>query len=1841
LAAHAHQDLPFEKLVEELAPERSLARSPLFQVMFALQNAPVESLEIPGLQLRPVSGGAATVKFDLELDLREQDGGLSGMAGYATDLFDGATIDRLIGHFERTLAAALATPELPVAALLFLTGAERHQLLVEWNDTETRSLPGCLHHDVAAQAVRTPAAVAVEMGIERWTYRRLIGSARRLARHLRALGIGPDVVVGLCAERSPAMVVGMLAVLEAGGAWLPLDPGYPADRLAFMLEDSAAQVLLIQESLRERITATDLPVVLLDGHWDCGEEMGEALGVVVSPDHLAYVIYTSGSTGQPKGVMVPHRGVCNRLRWAKQVYGLDEQDAFLHKAASSVDVSVWECFAPLVAGARLVLAEPGRQGESAYLIRTIREHRVTLVDFVPSMLAVFLDEAEVETCVSLRQVFVGGEALSPELRDRMAARLPIPLDNMYGPTEITIDTTRWVCAPGPSPHRVPIGRPIGNSRLYVVDRELRPLPLGVSGELVVGGEGVTRGYLGRPGLSAERFVPDPFGGRPGGRLYRTGDLARCRDDGAIEFLGRLDHQVKIRGIRIEPGEIEAALRLHPAVHGAVADVRSASAFQLLTAWVVPREGSAIPAAADLRAFLHERLPDSMVPAAFVALAALPLTPGGKVDRKALPAPGRPGSGDLFVAPRTPVEELLAAIWSDVLGVERVGVADSFFDLGGHSLLATQVMSRLRRTFGVEMPLRDLFATPRLADLAVRVEAALAAGTPQAAPPLVRIAPALRQGPQPLSFAQQRLWFIDQLEPGSALYNMPVALRVEGPLRIAVLRLVLSEIVRRHEALRTVFAVSEGGEGLPVQVVQPAAPFALPVVDLSGLPEKEREALAAILAGEEGRRPFDLTRDLMLHCLLLRLAPPGEPADHAVALTMHHIASDGWSTGILVREVAALYAALAEDTAGRPSPLPELPVQYADFAVWQNSWLHGETLERELAYWRRELAGLPPLLELPTDRPRPAVQSYRGATRLVRLPAGLTGQMEALARREGATLFMVLLAGFQVLLSRYSRQQDLAVGSPIAGRNRAEVEGLIGFFVNTLVLRGDLTGNRAGEPSSRELLRRVRRTALAAYTHQDVPFEKLVEELAPVRSLGHTPLFQVMFVLQNAPAEGLEIPNLYLRPMATKGTTAKFDLTLGLQEWSGQLVGAIEYVTELFDAATVERLAGHFERLLVTAVATPDVSALALPLLSLAECGQILREWNDTRVEGLAEGCLHDDVAAQAARTPSAVAVESGVERWTYRRLVSSARLLARHLRDLGVGPDAIVGLCAERSPAMVVGMLAVLETGGAYLPLDPAYPAERLAFMLDDSDAGVLLIQEHLLERVPTTGRRMVLLDARWDSDEEREALGVKVTPDHLAYVIYTSGSTGRPKGVMVPHRGVRNRLRWAQEVYRLDERDAVLQKASFSFDFSVWECFAPLLAGARLVLAEPGRQGDGPYLARVVREQRVTFVHFVPSLLAVFLDQEDGERFVSLRQVFVGGEALTPELRDRALARLSVPLDNQYGPTEISIDTTRWVCAPGQESYRSPIGRPIGNSRLYVVDPELRSTPIGVAGELLVGGVGVAHGYLRRPDLTAERFVPDPFHGDSGGRLYRTGDLVRWLPDGTLEFLGRLDHQVKVRGFRIELGEIETVLATLPGVREAVVAAREDTPGERRLVAYVAGEVAEVTADALRQALRERLPDYMVPATFVILPALPLTLSGKVDRRALPAPERQDPGEGHLAPRTPVEEVLAGIWAELLGFERVGAADHFFDLGGHSLLATRVMSRLRSAFGVEMPLRDLFEAPVLADLAARVEATLRAGMGRLTPPLVPLAPELRQGPQPLSFAQQRLWFIDQLEPGS
>jgi amino acid adenylation domain-containing protein len=1827
LAAHLHQDVPFEKLVEELAPERSLAHSPLFQVMLVLQNAPEEELEIEGLRLRSFGTAGRTVPFDLTLSLQEQDGRLIGGIGHRTDLFDRSTIERLIGHFERLLAAAVAEPERRVADLPLLSPGERHQVLTEWNDTGgEESWEGPVTFLVERWFHERPDAPAVvDVTGHTLTYGALGERSGRLAGFLRALGVGPESIVAVLMERSPELLVGQLGVLKAGAAYLSLDPAHPAERLAFMLAETVAPVVLTQESLLPRLIDR-LPgarIVCLDRDLQEIALCSSLPALAVEPEHLAYVLYTSGSTGRPKGVQIPHRGLLNLVRWDLRTHGTGPGDHRTQVASLGFDAAVWEIWACLASGATLHLPAQEARLEPAWLAAWMARRGIT-VSFLPTPLAEALLADGGPQIPSLRRLLVGGD----RLRLRPEPGCSFTLINHYGPAEASVVTSAGLVLPcqrgeagaslTPSPT---LGRPIDGLRVCLLDWSLQPVPPGVAGELWVSGPAIARGYLGDPERTAERFLPDPWG--TGERLYRTGDLCRYRRDGEIEFLGRVDRQVKIRGQRIELGEIEAALTALPGVREAVVVAREdVPGDKRLVAYVV---GEAL--VAELRERLRERLPDYMVPAAFVPLDALPLTPNGKVDRKALPAPEWRSADTGHLAPRTPVEEVLAGIWAQLLGRERVGAHDHFFELGGHSLLATQVMSRLRRAFGIEMPLRDLFEAPVLADLAARVKAVRRTGTISPAPLLLAVP---REGHLPLSFAQQRLWFIDQLEPGSPLYNMPVALRVAGPLASGVLARALGEVVRRHEVLRTIFAAPEGS---PVQVIRPAGPFRLPVVDLAGLPESRRETVASTLAGEESGRPFDLSCGPLLRCVLLRLAE----VDHVVTLTMHHIVSDGWSMGILVREVAALYAAFAQ---GQLSPLPELPVQYADFAVWQSSWLQGEILEQELAWWRRQLAGLPALLELPTDRPRPALQSYRGATRPVRLAAELIRQAEALGRRQGATLFMVLLAGFQALLARYSGQQDLAVGSPIAGRNQVEVEELIGFFVNTLVLRGDLSG----APVFGELLGRARETALASYLHQDVPFEKLVEELAPERSLAHPPLFQVMLVLQNVPGEILEIRDLHLRPVGVTATTAKFDLTVSLMEQDGGLLGAVEHATDLYDGTTVDRLIGHFERLLAAALSTPDEPVSALSLLSPEEHGQIVVEWNDTRgVMGALRSGLYELFEAQVRRTPEAVAVVFGEAALTYGELGARAGRFARHLRRLGVGPDVLVGLLVERSLDMIVGVLGILRAGGAYVPLDPSYPAQRRAFMLEDSRAPVLLTQAHLRDRLPADSSEILLLDG----DDGIAAAGHTATlgddpvAENLAYLIYTSGSTGRPKGVSLSHRALRNLIDWHLATLLGGAR--TLQFASLSFDASFHEMFACWGSGGTLVVVPEELRRDMPVLAELLVEQQIE-----KAILPVVVLQQLAETFTGhedlppLREITTTGERLQTNRAMAALLRRlpRCAFHNHYGPSETHV-ATAFTLRPDPEDWPlyPPIGRPIGNSSTYVVGPGWVPVPIGVPGDLYIGGVCLARGYWRRPGLTAQKFVPDPFGGEPGARLYQTGDKVRLLANGDLEFLGRFDDQVKIRGFRIELGEIEALLLALPGVRAATVVVREDRSergaGDRRLVAYVAGDVA---VEALRRWLRERLPDYMVPAAFMLLAALPLTPNGKVDRKALPAPAGQSSEETYLAPHTPVEEMVAGIWAEVLGLERVGVTDHFFELGGHSLLATRVMSRLRSVFEIEMPLRVLFEAPRLATLAVRVEEALRAGAGQLTPPLVPVPHE---GTLPLSFAQQRLWFIDQLEPGS
>ncbi|HET7232689.1 MAG TPA: amino acid adenylation domain-containing protein, partial [Longimicrobium sp.] len=1334
---------------------------------------------------------------------------------------------------ERLVEALELAPGRAIGSIDVLPEAERRLVVEEWNGKDAEYPAGFpIHRLFEEQAERTPDAAAVSFAGEALTYAALDHAANRLANHLRRRGVRPETRVGICLERGTELAVAILAVLKAGGAWVPLDPAYPAERLAYMLADSGAPLLLTRLPLPEGLAPDAVEVVCLDADRERIEaESARAPAAGVLPENLAYVIYTSGSTGTPKGVMVPHRGVPNLAYAQARRFGIDGTSRVLQFASLSFDAAVAELFDALLAGATLVMAPREALLPGPGLLETLRRGRVTVATLPPSVLAILPPDDLPE----LRTVVSAGEAVDAATVARWSeGRVFV---NAYGPTEATVCATSAACeADGRAPA---IGRALENVRVYVLDAAGRPAPVGVPGELYVGGMGVARGYLGRPGLTAERFVPDAFGGETGARLYRTGDRVRWRADGELEYLGRLDAQVKIRGFRIETGEIEAVLRRHQGVADCVVVAREdAPGEKRLVAYVVGGAEAGV-----LREHLLRGLPEHMVPAAFVPLERLPLTASGKLDRRALSAPEYTAGVGRYVAPRTPVEEVLAGIFAEVLGLERVGVEESFFELGGHSLMATLVVSWVRKLFGVELPVRVIFEEPTAAELAKAVEEMRRAELP-VLPPVV---PVERTGALPLSFAQERLWFIDRMEPGSTTYNIPAAWRLRGALDEAALERSLGEIVRRHETLRTVFGEVDGS---PVQVIAPFGGFALPVEDLSGL----GEAAVRRRAQEEARRTFDLSVGPLFRPALLRL----DAEDHVLLLSMHHIVSDGWSMGVFFRELSALYAAYR---AGRESPLPELAVQYADYVVWQRGQLAGEVLDRQLAYWKERLSGAPELLEVPADHPRPPVQTFRGATVPVALSPELLERLQALGRSEGATLYMTLLGAFQVLLSRYGGGEDVVVGSPIAGRTRAEMEELIGFFVNTLVLRTDLSG----DPGFREVLGRVREGTLGAYEHQEVPFEKLVAELQPERSLSHSPLFQVMFTLQNAGGGGGALAGLEVSSVGAAVEIARFDLSLTLAATPQGLLGALNYSTDLFERDTIVRMLGHLARVLEQVAADADVRLSRLELLGRAERALVLEAWNATAAEVPADRCIHELFEVQAARTPGAVAVRFEEESLTYAELNARANRLAHHLAPLGVGPEVRVGVLMERGLEMVVSLLAVLKAGGAYVPLDPGLPAERLAYMLDDSGVPLVLVQAALRDAVPARdGIDVLAVDALAErlAAELAENPAGGAGPDSLAYVIYTSGSTGRPKGVMNPHRGVVNRLVWMQAHFGIDADDVVLQKTPFSFDVSVWEFFWPLQQGARLVMARPDGHRDPTYLRDVVEREGVTTLHFVPSML-------------------------------------------------------------------------------------------------------------------------------------------------------------------------------------------------------------------------------------------------------------------------------------------------------------------------------------------------------------------------------------------
>jgi amino acid adenylation domain-containing protein len=1734
--------------------------------------------------------------FKVKLSCAQGDGRLNLELHYDENLFARNDIARLAEEYQTLLSAAVADPEARLSDLAIVGPAEQRLIVSTFNNTAVDyPTDKALHELFEASVESAPTATAIEFKEQRLSYAELNARANQLAHYLRHLGVGPDVLVGVLMERSVEMAIGLLAILKAGGAYVPLDPEYPAERLRFMIDDAGVPVLLTQSRLLAALPEHVARVVCVDTDWNViSPQPTDNLTTGVTAGNLAYVIYTSGSTGQPKGAMVHHGGVINCLRWMQQTYKLDHTDKFVLKTSLNFDPSVWELFWPLWVGAGVCIVPPGDQLDNAYLINLIKERACTAVYFVPSALRIFLEEREVEQCRSLKYVICGGEALPMETVARFYELLPAELHHSYGPTETSIAASEWTCEANTRRGVVPMGFPLANTQTYVLDQNLNLAPIGVIGELYIGGHGLGRGYLHRTELTADRFIPDPLSSVPGARLYRTGDLVRQLPDGSLEFAGRVDHQVKIRGFRIELGEIESQLRKHPAIKETVVVAREDKPGEKrLVAYLVaaPEQHIAID---EVREFVKSRLPEYMVPAAFVILEALPVMHNGKVDRRQLPEPEQLHPETELIAPRTIIEELLTVVWKELLGIEQISVHHNFFELGGHSLLGTQLIGRLRKLFRVELPLRLLFDSPTIAGMAAAVETLLREGQ-AAKPPLL---PLPRNTQLPLSFAQQRLWFLDQLQPGSPFYNLYSAVRLEGELDISALEQSFDEIVKRHESLRTIFP---NVNGKPVQLILPSLKLTLESKDLRALPEVEREAEVRRLATEEVQRPFDLSRGPLLRLTLLHT---GEQ-DHILVFCIHHIISDGWSSSVLIRELVTCYQSLLMQQ--RPQ-LPDLPVQYADFARWQREWLQGEVLQTQLDYWRKQLAGAPPVLELPIAKPRPAVQTFRGARELHLFSPATAAAIDKLSRQERVTPFMVLLAAFQVLLSRYTGQDDIVVGTPIAGRDQVEAEGLIGFFVNTLVLRTDLAGN----PSFKELLGRVREVALGAAAHQDLPFEKLVEELQPERDLSRTPLFQTMFALQNIPQDSYSLPNLMLSPLTADTGAAKFDLTMFFNPTGEGLLGILEYNTDLYDAESITRMWLHFETLLKRLLAAPEQNILSLPLLSESERRQLLEEWNDTVRDFPQDACAHQLFEAQVQRTPSAIAVESDEASLTYDELNLQANRLARSLVAKGVGPETLVAVLAQRGIPLLTAMLGIFKAGGVYLPLDPRHPVTRHVQVLQQSGAAAVLVAEELESVAAAISEQMLSsdtavqllpLELSHEAEDETEDLPTRGGPRNLAYVIFTSGSTGVPKGSMIEHRGMINHLFIKARDLEMTSADIVAQTASQCFDISVWQFLAPLLVGGRVRVFDDEVVADPKALLHALEKESITVVETVPSLLRATLAEMQaslGTPLRALRWMVATGEALAPEICEAWQHEVgeSVRLLNAYGPTECSDDVTHYEVKRTVPVVRVPIGRALSNTKLYICDRELGLVPVGVNGELCVGGAGVGRGYLYDAARTATSFVPDPFADHAGARLYRTGDLCRYLPDGNIEFLGRIDDQVKVRGFRIELGEIETVLSTHTEVKQVAIVVREDTEGDKRLVAYVVPSQSTLISDDLREYLKGQLPDYMIPQVFVTLDALPLTPNGKLDRRSLPSPDysQQTRGKAYQAPRTTTETIVAEIWSEVLGQQSIGVEDNFFSVGGHSLLATQVVSRVRQRFEIELPLRVMFESPTIAELSTAIE---------------------------------------------
>ena len=1839
LGAYDHQDVPFETLVEHLEVGRDLSRNPLFQILFALQETPEGAQALGSISMEPQKLGTQTARFDLEFDLWRRDGQLEAVINFDTDLFDATTVERLGRSYALLLTGAIEAPDLHIEELPLLPVAERHQLLVEARDTHS-PFPDALGLAELTRRAAEPRteAIAAVFG-DHLSYGELLRRATRLAGQLSAAGVGPETLAGVALPRSTDLPIVLLAILQAGGAYLPLDSEYPEERLRFMVDDAKPRVLLASPKNQEHFADSGVPVWTVDK----GAVEGPEAGTTVDPHggHLAYVIYTSGSTGQPKGVLIEQRSVA-RLVLETNYIQLHPEHRIAQVSNTSFDAATFELWGALLHGACLVGLEQDDLLQTQALGQRLAEQRVDVLSLTMVLFHQVARENP-QAFGGLEHLLFGAEAADPRHVAQMRKSIAAHMVHLYGPTECTGFAT-WHAVRHPRPHEpLPIGRALANTDVLVVDRSLRPVPLGALGELCLGGAGLARGYLHRPASSAERFVPHPLGD-PGERLYRTGDLARQSRDGRIQFRGRIDHQVKIRGFRVEPGEVEAVLGQHPQVAEALVLVRDTPTGPALVAHAVCNNvpgttPNNVPGTTpdDLRRFLESRLPRHLVPAFVLVIDELPVTPNGKIDRAALLQLDLTHEETAGPAPRDPREEIVAGIWAEILGRESVSISQDFFDLGGHSLLATQVMAQVQQTFGVELPLRTLFEHSTVEGLASAIGGALAeVDAPQPPPPLERLA--ADRDRFPASFSQLREWVLDRLHPESTAFNIASPLRLRGPLHLQAFHRALVHLQHRHAALRTTL-VEQGGE--PLQVVHPAPRHGAPLVDLCGLAPIHRERALQQLVDREAQTPFHLEHGPLLRTALAQL----DPHDHVWLLSFHHSIVDGWSLGIFFRELDHLYRGFVEGQSDLEAlaPLPELPLRYGDFAAWQRSWLTGQVLDHKITFWRQQLDGSPPLLELPTDRPRPEVRSTLAASFPLLFSAEQTQAAEALARAHRASLFMVLLTSLAALLQRITHSTDFNLGTFIASRTRREVADMVGFFTNTLVLRALPVSTE----SAADHLDQIRDTTLAAFAHQDLPFELLLEHLDVERTLRHSPLFQVMLSLHNLPQGEPSLGNLEVKHVGSSRRQADFDLELNLHPQGDGLLAEVKYSTELFDSTTMLRLAQAWHRLLDAMVQNPSQPLAELPVLDRPQRHQLLVEGQGEQVPVQILTGLHQALALQAEATPEALAIEGPQgESVPYGQLLHSVRRLAHRLRRHGVGPETLVALTVPPGPTMVIALFAVLEAGGAYLPLDPDQPAERLTFVLRDAGAHLLLgtAGQAALETAEHAGTSALEIDDELtaSANESTDPLPGHPHPEQLAYVLYTSGTTGEPKGVPVPHRALLHFLAVADSTYAFRPGDRVLQFAALTFDTSVEEIFPSLCRGATLVFTPGPRLKTPRDFLQHAHDRALTVIDLPTAYWHELMAEPEFALPLSTRLLIVGGEKARAEGLDPWRRRVpsTVRLFNGYGPSEATVMAIgcdlagpHAVSAPDIEP---PIGRPLVGCGVVLVDRGMRPVPRGARGEITLGGRGLARGYLGRPALTAQHFVPHPFAQELGERLYTTGDAARLRADGNLEFLGRIDDQVKLRGQRVEPREVEALLAQHPAVREVAVVARPLPSGDLGLVAWIVPE-GELPEAALREHLRTRLPAFMVPSAFLPLEVLPKNRNLKVDRKDLTSrdlPQDLRPDIAADGFRTPEEELLANLWREVLGLSSLGREDNFFELGGHSLLATRVVARVREVFGVELPLLALFEQSTVATLAPRIAEAARS---RRVPPISRRDPGIEE--LPLSYSQRRLWFLDRLNP--